>query len=131
MKVFTSVHCHSCVTSLPAHLSSFLPEPQGERGQADIKITLIWKDGKNMIAKKYKLKGGVIFLGCCGCSHIFNIQMAGKKIKRERDVASPPLPSFPLNFHLYQPSIPSLFPKLFLSLTTEPSPLIFFPTNLI
>jgi len=44
MKVFTSVHCHSCVTSLPAHLSSFLPEPQGERGQADIKITLIWKD---------------------------------------------------------------------------------------
>ena len=44
MNVFTSMHCHSSVSKLPAHLSSFLPPPQVERGQANLKITLIWKE---------------------------------------------------------------------------------------
>ena len=44
MKVFTSMHCHSSVSKLPAHLSSFLPTPQVERGHANLKITLIWKE---------------------------------------------------------------------------------------
>jgi len=42
--VFTSVHCHSGVTSLPGHLYTFLPSSNVERGQASIKITLIWKE---------------------------------------------------------------------------------------
>ena len=44
MNVFTSMHCHSSVSKLPAHLSSFFPPPQVERGQANLKITLIWKE---------------------------------------------------------------------------------------
>jgi len=44
MTVFTSVHCHSCVPNLPGHLNNFLPTPAGERGDANVKVTLIWKE---------------------------------------------------------------------------------------
>jgi len=47
VKVFNSSHCHSSVSALPAHLVSFLPVPQVERSQADLKITLIWKEVGN------------------------------------------------------------------------------------
>jgi len=47
MSVFTSVHSHSGVVSLPSHLHTFLPQSKVERGQANIKITLIWKEVGN------------------------------------------------------------------------------------
>lgn len=44
MKVYSTVHCHSSVNNLPSHLNSFLPFPTVERGDANLKITLIWKE---------------------------------------------------------------------------------------
>ncbi len=45
MKVYSTVHCHSSVPNLAPHLNQFLPTPTIERGQANLKITLIWKEG--------------------------------------------------------------------------------------
>eukprot|EP00088_Acartia_fossae_P048149 TRINITY_DN5246_c0_g1_i11.p1 TRINITY_DN5246_c0_g1~~TRINITY_DN5246_c0_g1_i11.p1 ORF type:complete len:572 (-),score=167.61 TRINITY_DN5246_c0_g1_i11:328-2043(-) len=44
IKVYSSVHCHSSVANLPSHLNNFLPTPTVERGDAHLKITLIWKE---------------------------------------------------------------------------------------
>jgi len=44
MKVYSTVHCHSSVPNLAPHLNQFLPTPTIERGQANLKITLIWKE---------------------------------------------------------------------------------------
>lgn len=44
MKVYSTVHCHSSVNNLPSHLNSFLPTSTVERGEANLKITLIWKE---------------------------------------------------------------------------------------
>jgi len=44
MTVFTSVHSHSCVPNLPGHLNNFLPACHVERGEANVKVTLIWKE---------------------------------------------------------------------------------------
>jgi len=45
VKIYSSVHSHSSVSSLPAHLSTFLAAPVVERGVADLKVTLIWMEG--------------------------------------------------------------------------------------
>jgi len=44
VKVYSTVHCHSSVANLPSHLNHFLPAPTVERGEASVKITLIWKE---------------------------------------------------------------------------------------
>jgi len=44
VKVYSTVHCHSSVSNLPSHLNQFLPAPTVERGEAHVKITLIWKE---------------------------------------------------------------------------------------
>jgi hypothetical protein len=48
VKVHTSSHTHSSVSSLPAALSTFLPAATTSlpRGEADLKITLIWSQGR-------------------------------------------------------------------------------------
>ena len=48
LKIFTSTHLHSSVVQkLPANLNDFFPESDIKRSEADLCITLIWKEGKS------------------------------------------------------------------------------------
>ena len=44
LSVHTSCHTHSSVTSLPPALASFLPVSEVSRTQAQVRVTLIWKE---------------------------------------------------------------------------------------
>ena len=44
LSVHTSCHTHSSVTSLPPALASFLPVSEVSRTQAQVRLTLIWKE---------------------------------------------------------------------------------------
>ena len=44
LSVHTSCHTHSSVTSLPPALASFLPVSEVSRTQAQVRMTLIWKE---------------------------------------------------------------------------------------
>jgi len=44
LSVHTSCHTHSSVPALPPQCQSFLPEPEMSRTQAQVRITLIWKE---------------------------------------------------------------------------------------
>ena len=44
LSVHTSCHTHSSVTSLPPALTSFLPVSEVSRTQAQVRLTLIWKE---------------------------------------------------------------------------------------
>ena len=48
LKVFTSSHVHSSfLNKIPNELEDFLPNSNcNSRGEADLCVTLIWKDGK-------------------------------------------------------------------------------------